>query len=98
MKEINVNGRIFQYEVIANNNGEYGYYYETMFYEGVETYTIRKYLLFGPKLTKTRPKYVFTIDCNIESESYTKSEIRSRVLKKVELLERKKQIERGEII
>ena len=97
MKEIFINGRQFQYEVVAYT-GEFGYYHETEFYEGVETITRRKFLLFGNKITITKPKWVFTIHCDIESEYYTKSEIRDKIEKQVELLERKKQIERGEII
>jgi len=97
MKEINVNGRVFHYEVNVYT-GEFCYYHETEFYEGVETYTRKKYFLFGETITITKPKWVFTIHCDIESEYYTKSEIRNKILKQVELLERKKQIERGEII
>jgi len=97
MKEINVNGRTFQYEV-EMYQGEFGYFYETLFYEGLETRTRKKYFLFGETITITKPKWVFTIHCDIESEYYTKSEIRNKILKQVELLERKKQIERGEII
>jgi hypothetical protein len=97
MKEINVNGRTFQYEVEAYA-GEFGYYHETEFYEGYETYSRKRYFLFGDIVTISKPKWVFTIYCDIESEHYTKSEIRTKIEKQVELLERKKQIERGEII
>lgn len=97
MKEINVNGRVFHYEVNVYS-GEFCYYYETLFFEGFETHTRKKYFLFGETITITKPKWVFTIHCDIESEYYTKSEIRNKILKQVELLERKKQIERGEII
>ncbi len=97
MKEINVNGRIFQYEVEVYC-GEFGYYHETQFYEGYKTYSRKKYFLFGDTITISKPKWVFKIHCDIESEYYTKSEIRGKILEKVELLERKKQIENGEII
>ena len=97
MKKLNVNGREFQYEV-KTYMGEYGMYHETLFYEGYETYTRKKYYLFGDVITITQPKWVFTLYLDIESERHTKSEIRTMIEKKVELLERKKQIENGEII
>lgn len=97
MKEINVNGRTFQYDV-EMYQGEFGYFYETLFYEGLETRTRKKYFLFGDKITITKPKWVFTIPFDIEYEGYTKAEVRAKIEKQVELLERKKQIERGEII
>ena len=97
MKTLNVNGKEFQYEV-ESYSGEFGYYHETLFYDGYETYSRRKYFLFGDIVTISKPKWVFTIHCDIESEYYTKSEIRGKIEKQVELLERKKQIKNGEII
>ena len=96
MKTLNVNGREFQYEVEAYM-GDFGTYHETLFYEGYETYSRKKYYLFGDVITISKPIWVFTIHCDIESEGYTKSEIRGMIEKKVELLERKKQIENGNI-
>lgn len=97
MKTLIVNGREFQYEV-QTYMGEYGMYHETFFYEGYETYTRKKYYLFGDVITITQPKWVFNLFLDIESERYTKTEIRTMIEKKIELLERKKQIENGEII
>jgi hypothetical protein len=97
MNTLFINGRQFQYEVEAYI-GEFGYYHETQFYEGVETYTRKKYFLFGDNVTISKPKWVFTIHCNIESEGYTKSEIKEKIDKQIQLLERKKEIENGQII
>lgn len=97
MKTLNVNGREFQYE-IEIYQGEFGLYEETLFYEGVETYTRKKYFLFGDVITITKPKWVFTLPLDIESEYYTKAEIRGMIEKKLELLNRKEEIENGQII
>jgi hypothetical protein len=97
MKTLIVNNREFQYEV-ETYQGEFGIYKETLFYEGYESYTRKKYYLFGDVITIKKPIWVFTLYLDIESERHTKSEIRTMIEKKVELLERKKQIENGEII
>jgi len=97
MKTLNVNGREFQYEV-ETYIGEFGTFEETVFYEGFKTYSRKRYFLFGDIVTISKPKWVFTIHCNIESEGYTKSEIKEKIDKQIQLLERKKQIENGEII
>lgn len=97
MKTINVNGREFQYKV-GYDCSEYGDYYWTDFYEGTETETYKKWLFFGPTLTKEVGKWVFKVYLNIENPHLTKSEIRQHIERAVELLERKEEIERGEII
>lgn len=97
MKTLNVNGRIFEYEIEFTPH-EFGGYYETIFYEGYKTYTRKKYFLFGDYITISKPKKVFTLYLNIEDEAYTKSEIRVKIKRKIELLNRKEEIENGQII
>ncbi len=97
MKEIFINGRQFQYKV-EMYQGEFGIFFETLFYEGCKTYTRKRYFLFGEVVTISKPIWVFTIPFDIEYEGYTKAEVREKIEKQIELLERKKQIERGEII
>ena len=94
MKELNVNNRIFQYQMFVDING----FITTHFYEGTETITRKKYWLFGPYITKEVPHEVFTLNFSIEDDNYTKSEIQRRLESKIEILDRKKEIERGEII
>lgn len=97
MKTINVNNREFQYELFYSSS-EYGINEWTEFYEGYLNETYRKYLLFGPILIRKIPIKVFQLDLCIEDESYTKAEIRRMIEKKIELLNRKQEIKRGEII
>jgi hypothetical protein len=98
MKTINYHGREFQYEIFSDCNEYDGLTYETEFYEGTEMVTKRKYWLFGPKITVEQPKLIFKLYIDIEDETYTKQDIRDKIRRKVELLNRKLEIEKGEII
>ena len=59
MKEIQIEGRTLQFEVFTDKCGRK----ITIFYEGLESYTERKYLFFGEKITKTRHKEIFRMRC-----------------------------------
>ena len=97
MKDLNVNGKIFQYEIFHGSE-EAGDYYWTKFYDGNETVTHKKYLLFGPVITKEVPKEIFKLGFSVEDSNYTAAYVRGRINSKLELMDRKLQIERGEII
>ena len=97
MKTITVNDREFQYE-ICYHASEYGECEWTNFYEGSEFRSYKKYLFFGPNVVKSIPNKVFHLNLSIEDESYTKSEIRRMLENKIELLNRREEIEKGEII
>lgn len=77
---------------------EYGTYNYTVFYEGEETKTRNKYGFFGPLIVYTEPKKVFEIGIDVTDPSYTKDDVRIRVLRQIELLNRQEEIDRGEII
>lgn len=97
METIIISGREFQYEILWYD-GEYGDYAETIFYQGTTTETKRKYLFFGPKITVEVPIQVFKFDGNIKSNRYTKKELKEKLEKKVKLLDRQAEIDRGELI
>jgi hypothetical protein len=97
METITISGRDFDYKVVYYD-GEYGDYAETIFYQGSETETHRKFWLFGPIITVEVPIEVFKFDGNIESNHYTKKELRKKLEKKVKLLDRQAEIDRGELI
>jgi hypothetical protein len=96
MKSIEISGRTFQYET-EWTSFEGDSYPTTYFYSGVETYYARKYFLFGPKIAKTRPKVAFVIYDDSENERLGKSYWREKIAKEIELLNRKEEIERGEL-
>lgn len=93
MKTIKFNDRIFQYEI--ENDVDL---YKTFFYEGYIDIKHKKYLLFGKTITKSIPKYIFTLRINIESCKYKKDQIKTMIEEKIKILERQQEIERGEII
>ena len=97
MEKITINGRDFEYKVFSGTD-EYGRYYETDFYQGVTIETHKKYIFFGPEITKEVPNKVFSFEGNIESNSLTKEELRKILEKKVKLLDRQAEIDRGELI
>jgi len=100
-KEIEVKGKKFLYEVRSHDCGDYGVNtcYDTDFFE--YKYTIKyskKYWLFGPEVQTCVHQKLFTIPFNIECEKYLKKDVRAKIEKQVELLDRKLEIEKGEII
>ncbi len=97
MNSIKINGRTLEYEVFYDVS-EYGETYETAFYEGTKTERRKKYLLFGPTIEKTVPNEIFKLYLNIEDPGYTKDDIRRKIERALELLERPSEIERGEIV
>lgn len=97
LKTLEINGKELQYKMYCHTS-EYGSNTWAKFYIGTETKTYRKYYLFGEKIISIQPKYVFTIWKNIESEDYTKKQVRGWIERELELLDRKEEIKRGEII
>ena len=98
LKQLEIDGFQVQYEVFSDCNEYDGTIYWTEFYIGTRTVTKRKYLVFGEKKTKEVPFKVFTLYLNIENPNYTKGEIKSLINRQLELLGRKAEIERGEIV
>ena len=48
--------------------------------------------------TETKPKWVFRLWFDVESENWTKEEVRKKIAREMALLNRKDEISRGEII
>ena len=98
LKPITINNRTLLYKVWGDADEFNGVYYWTSFYEGTITKRYKKYIFFGKTITETVPKRVFDININIEDPIYTKSDIRTRIERKLELLNRQYEISNGEII
>ena len=100
MKTIKIGNRELQYKVKYHRD-DYAYY-ETSFYEGVEEYTRRKYILFGEKITKTRPILIFRIYVDIESIEYDKSQCRRMIMARLKDFDnrrtRRQEIHKGGLI
>lgn len=95
MKEIDFDDRLFLYEITQHECGDY----ETHFYDTEPIISERKkYIFFGPIVQDTSYKELFTLQLNMESDSYTKKEIRAKIQKQVDLLNRRDEIKRGEFV
>ena len=102
MNKIKVNNIELLYKVKRFDCGDYGASdcYETIFYDTtpIKKY-VKRYIFFGPIIyEKETFEELFRISVDINSIKYTKDEIRDMIERNVKLLNRKKEIERGEII
>jgi hypothetical protein len=97
LKKIELDGIQMEYQVYSHVS-EYGENEWTEFYIGTKTSVRRKYGIFGEKIKKEKPFKVFELNISIEDPNYTKKDIRKRIERKLELLGRESEIERGEIV
>lgn len=91
---LTIAGRTLTFEVIYSDE----FNDKTVFYEGTETHTYKKWGLFGDTITEQVPKWVFTIDEAITNPKKSKEWWEKELLSEVKLLDRKEEIERGEFI
>lgn len=101
MKEINIDGRVLKYQLMSDCS-EHGSWDWTEFYEGTEKVTKRVRSgwldIFGTPTEVEVPKFVFKIDMSCENDRITKDEWRNKILKELDLLNRREELERGELI
>ena len=101
MREININGRILQYRLMLDCS-EHDSWDWTEFYEGTETVKKRVrssiFDIFGTIEYVEVPKLVFKIWDSCESTRITKDEWRKKISRELDLLDRKAELERGELI
>lgn len=98
MKKIKINGQEFEYMLFSDVDGDSLSYYWTEFYQGTEIKTRKKYLFFGEKIFEVVPKKVFELRMDIEDHRFTKAQVREKIERQIELMNRKEEIERGEIV
>ena len=98
MKELDFDGRLFFYDIVSHECGDYGAFtcYTTDFYDTERIITERKkFYFFGPIVQEVSYKKLFTIDFSIESEKVTKKKARAAVQKEVDLMNRREEIKQG---
>ena len=95
--KITIRGEEFFYR-LQSEVSEFSESEWTEFYKEIKIKTRKKYFLFGPIVEIEEPIILFKVYFWITSERYTKDELRAKLEKKVELLHRKKEIEKGELI
>lgn len=101
-KEIRIDGTAYLYKIKTYTCGEYeGFYcYDTYFYSAVPRIEKRKkWYLFGPIVEIKQYDCLFVMThFNIEDPRYSKKDVLSKMQPYLKELQRKKEIERGEII
>lgn len=101
MKKITIDNRELLYKIKEHECDEYGAFvcYETIFYDPIpKIKKYKKYILFGPYIEKKYYEKLFTIDINLESNRYTKKDIKKYINRELELLNRDNEIKNGNII
>ncbi len=99
MKKLEINDKTLYYKIIGFDCGEYGVTtcYKTYFFLEPKM-KVKKYWLWGSIIEIENTHEVFMLDYSIEEEWRTKLEIREDLEYRLELLNRKEEIKRGEII
>ena len=97
LKEIEINGRKFQYAVQCEVSEADSYEY-TEFYDGIEITKRKKWILWGEEIEIAKPKVAFTIYKDIHNPKLTKEWWRREIRKEVSLLKRSEEIENGQLI
>jgi hypothetical protein len=101
MKEINIDGRVLKYRLMSDCN-EYDEWEWTEFYEGTEIVTKRVRSgwsdIFGTLVQVEVPKLIFEINMSCTNDRITKEEWKAKILKELALLNRREELERGELI
>jgi hypothetical protein len=112
MKKITIGNRTLEYEIVLDED-DYGGYSSscivTDFYEGTEIINECYGFLLLKKRAVEKPKFIFTLRFDIEDPKITKEQLRKSLESKIEeidkkdtkdkkILDRKAEIDRGELI
>ncbi len=100
MKKITIKGREYLYEINRySGDHDVSGWEETIFYNSTPIIkTKKKYLLWGPTIEYFEFDEIFKLSIDIESPEFTKKFVTSKVMEKIDLLNRKEEIARGEIL
>ena len=99
MKTIEYNGRLLNYKISDDFlTGTI----ETNFYEGYEIIERKKYIIFGDIIKFKRPKFLFSLNIDVENSGYTKNYIKNSIYNAfIDLAnetERKNEVKNGKIV
>lgn len=90
-KPITIDGQEWEYE---NYWSRHYRVWLTDFYQGTETR--KKFYFFGKEISV--PRLIFRLHFNIENPNYSKDYIKKKIDEQLKFINRKKEIEKGEII
>lgn len=97
-KPITIEGQKFEYCIISRYVAE-KWITSTYFYQGIKKEKYRKYFFFGPTMEKDVENFVFRLyGTNIESPYVSKEDLKVMLAKELAIMERRKEIESGNII
>lgn len=94
MKEITIDGRTFLVQPMRYVDA----WDRTHFYYGTYTKTTKTWFGFGKPKIEQVPRYAFTIDKLITDPEITKEWWNKEIREKIVILERREEIEKGELI
>ncbi len=94
LKKLTYNGIDYLYETIDNDGYSGTNIYETVPIE----YWDRKYWFFGPMVLRKNYKFLFYLNFNVENSLLSKEYVQDKFNYALQIMERKRQIENGEII
>jgi hypothetical protein len=97
MKTIKIGDRELQYQTVWDEALDGSDVIYTEFYEGTEVKKSKKYIVFGPVIEKEVPKLIFTIYEDANNTRVTKEWWRETILLELKLINRKEELERGEL-
>jgi len=94
LKKITYNDVTYLYEISKNIFDGGTYVYDSTPIEYLE----RKYIFFGPRVVKTKYEFLFYTHMDFELPCYNKNDIEDKFKTELKLINRKKEIEKGEIL
>ncbi len=92
MKKLEYNGTTFYYEIFDFLDSAY-----TKFYDS-PTMKRKKFFIFGEEIEVRNNKSIFNLDFNIKNPNFSKEYVRDALKKELVVLNRKEEVENGEII
>lgn len=100
-KKIKIKDEEFYYHINIEIY-DYDAYYETIFFKDIKHIKRKKYLIFGDYIIKKTPIKLFNVNFDIKNPKYTKEFTKRNIELAYDeytgFIERKKQIENGDII
>lgn len=97
-KPITIEGQKFEY-CIMQRWVDHKCVYSTHFYQGMRKEKYRKYFFFGETLEREVENFIFRLyGTNIESPYVSKEELKGLLDKEMAIMNRRKEIENGNII
>jgi hypothetical protein len=97
VREVEHEGEKFKYFVTCDSS-EYGDYYQTHFFRETAKFSKKKSWFSSKRITVEEPIVLFYVPYNANDEQLSKTWWRNKIAAAVELLDRKAELAKGELI